>query len=62
MNKPNKYSPEIRQGVVRLVQEYRREYPSLWAAAASMAPKIGWVPQTLLECIKRAEVDAGRIE
>ena len=42
-----------------MVQEHRGEYPSLWAAVESMAPKIGWVPQTLLDWIKRHEVDAG---
>jgi transposase len=44
---------------VRLVQEHRAEYPSLWAAVESIAPKIGCVPQTLLDWVKRAEVDAG---
>lgn len=44
---------------MRLVQEHRGEYPSLWAAVESIAPKIGCVPQTLLEWVKRAEVDAG---
>jgi len=33
--------------------------PSLWAAVESIAPKIGCVPQTLLEWVKRQEVDAG---
>ena len=59
MNKSNKFSPEVRERAVRMVQEHRGEYPSLWAAVESMAPKIGCVPQTLLEWIKRAEVDAG---
>lgn len=59
MNKSNKFSPEVRERAVRLIQEHRGEYPSLWAAVASMAPKIGCVPQTLLEWVKRAEVDAG---
>ena len=59
MNKSNKFSPEIRERAVRMVQEHRGEYPSLWAAVESMAPKIGCVPQTLLEWVKRAEVDAG---
>ena len=31
----------------------------MWAAIESIAPKIGCVPQTLNEWIKRAEVDAG---
>ena len=44
---------------MRMVQEHRGEYPSLWAAVASIAPKIGCVPQTLLEWVKRAQVDAG---
>lgn len=58
-NKTNKFSPEVRERAVRLVQEHRGEYPSLWAAVESIAPKIGCVPQTLLEWVKRAEVDAG---
>jgi len=59
MNKTNKFSPEVRERAVRMVQEHRGEYPSLWAAVESIAPKIGCVPQTLLEWVKRAEVDAG---
>ncbi len=59
MNKSNKFSPEIRERAVRIVQEHRGEYPSLWAAVESIAPKIGCVPQTLLEWVKRAQVDAG---
>jgi len=59
MNKSNKFSPEVRERAVRLVQEHRGEYPSLWAAVESIAPKIGCVAQTLLEWVKRAEVDAG---
>jgi transposase-like protein len=58
MKKSNKFSPEVRERAVRMVQEHRGEYPSLWAAVESIAPKIGCVPQTLLEWVKRAEVDA----
>jgi transposase len=43
----NKFSPEVRERAVRMVQEHRGEYPSLWAAIESIAPKIGCVPQTL---------------
>ena len=57
--KSNKFSPEMRERAVRLVQEHRGEYPSLWAAVESIAPKIGCVPQTLLEWVKRYEVDIG---
>ena len=59
MNKSNKFSPEIKERAVRLVQEHRGEYPSLWAAVESIAPKIGCVPQTLLEWVRRAEIDNG---
>ena len=59
MNKSNKFSPEVRERAVRMVQEHRGEYPSLWAAVESIAPKIGCVPQTLLEWVKRVEVDSG---
>ena len=59
MNKSNKFSPEVRERAVRLVQEHRGEYPSLWLAVESIAPKIGCVPQTLLTWVKRAEIDSG---
>ena len=59
MNKSIKFSPEVRERAVRMVQEHRGDYPSLWAAVESIAPKIGCVPQTLLEWVKREEVDAG---
>ena len=59
MKKSNKFSPEVRERAVRLVQEHRGEYPSLWAAIESIAPKIGCVPQMLNEWVKRVEVDTG---
>jgi transposase len=62
MNKSKKFSPEVRERAVRMVQEHLGEYPSLWAAVESIAPKIGCVPQTLLDWIKRAQVDTGARE
>ena len=59
MNKSNKFSPEIRERAVRMVLEHRGEYPSLWAAVESIAPKIGCVAQTLLTWVKQHEIDAG---
>ena len=59
MNKSNKFSPEVRERAVRLVLEHRGESPSLWAAIESIAPKIGCVPQTLNEWVKRVEVNTG---
>jgi transposase-like protein len=59
MNKSKKFSPEVRERAVRMVQEHRSEYPSLWAAIESIAPKIGCVPQTLNEWVRKSEVDSG---
>ncbi len=59
MNKSTKFSPEVRGRVVRMVQEHRGEYPSLWAAVESIAPKFGCVPQTLLSWVQRHEIDSG---
>lgn len=44
---------------MRMVQEHRGDYPSLWAAIESIAPKIGCVPQTLNEWVRKHEVDTG---
>jgi len=62
MNTSNTFSPEVRERAVRMVQEHRGEYTSLWLAVESMAPKIGCVPQTLLTWVKRKEIDAGMRE
>ena len=60
MNKSKKFSPEVRERAVRIVLEQRGEYPTLWAAVVSMAPKIGCVPQTLLSWVQRHEIDTGQ--
>jgi transposase-like protein len=57
--KSNRFSPELRQRAVRMVREHRADYPSLWAAVESIAPKVGCVPSTLLEWVQRDEVDSG---
>ena len=59
MNKSPKFSPEVRERAVRMVREHREEYPSLWAAVESLAPKIGCVPHTLYEWMRKHEVDSG---
>lgn len=60
MYKTSKFSLEVRERAVRMVQEHRGGYPSLWATVASIAPKIGCVLQTLLEWVKREEVESGQ--
>ena len=54
-----KYSPEVRERAVRMVQEHRGEYPSRWAAIESIAPKIGCAPQTLHDGVRKHEIDTG---
>jgi transposase-like protein len=58
--KSNQFSPEVRERAVRMVQEHRSDYASLWAAVQSIAPKIGCTAETLQEWVKRVEVDAGQ--
>ena len=59
MSKTKQYSPEVKARAVRLVQEIRRDYPLLWAAVESIAPRIGGAGATLYEWVKRHEIDSG---
>jgi transposase len=56
----NKFSPEVRSRAVRLVLDHEAEHPSRWTAIMSIAAKIGCTPQTLLDWVKKAEVDSGK--
>ena len=56
----NRFSPEVREGAVRMVLEHVGEYPTRWAAVESIAGKIGCAAQTLHEWTTKAEVDAGK--
>ena len=55
----NKYSPEVRERVVRLVLDNLGQHESRWSAILSISSKIGCAPQTLNEWVKKAEVDRG---
>ena len=56
----NKFSPEVRARAVRMVLEHEGEYASRWTAVKSVATKIGCSPHTLLDWVKKVEVDSGK--
>ena len=55
----NHYSPEVRAGAVRMVFKHQGSYETQAGAIATIAPKIGCIPQTLREWFKQAERDSG---
>ena len=55
----NKFSPEVRERAVRLVQDNQGQHDSRWSAILSISSKIGCAPQTLNEWVKKADVDRG---
>jgi transposase len=57
----NKFSPEVRSRAVRVVLDQEAEHRSRWTAIMSIAAKIGCTPQTLLDWVRKAEVDSGKL-
>ena len=62
MKKSVKFSPEVRERAVRMVEESRADHPSQWSAIESIAAKIGCTPQTLLTWVRQHERDSGQRE
>ena len=60
MGRPSRYSPEVRERVVRLVFEHEDQHDSQWGAIRSVAEKIGCSSETLRHWVRRAERDQGR--
>lgn len=56
---PNKYPKEQRDRATRMALDRLTEYPSAWAAAQALGPKLGVGAETLRKWIVQAQVDGG---
>ena len=59
MGRPSKYSQEVRERSVRMVQERVNEDGSQWAAIVSISEKLGCTAETLRRWVRQAERDEG---
>jgi len=59
MAKRTRFSPEVRERAVRLVQEHRSDYETQWGAITSIASKIECAAGTLRQWLRRSERDRG---
>jgi transposase-like protein len=54
-----RYSEEVRERAVRLLQEQEKEHETQWAAIRSIAGKIGCTGETLRKWVRQGETDQG---
>ena len=59
MARRSRFSQEVRERAVRMLNEHRAEYESEWAAVCSIAEKIGCSPETLRTWVRRVQIDQG---
>ena len=59
MGRPSRFSPEVRERAVRMVEEHREAHASEWAVLQSVAPKLGCTAETLRKWVRQVQRDAG---
>ena len=58
MGRPSRFSPEVRERAVRMVEEHREAHASEWAVLQSVAPKLGCTAETLRKWVRQAQREA----
>jgi len=56
---PKKYPAEVHDRAVRMALDRLNDYPSMWAACQTLAPKLNIGAETLRKWIVQAQVDTG---
>lgn len=56
---PKKYPIDQRERATRMALDRLDEYPSVWAAAQALGPKLGVGVETLRKWVVQAQVDQG---
>ena len=62
MKRKSKFSPEVMERALRMVEESASQHDSQWAAIESIAAKIGSTAETLRRWVRQQERDSGKRE
>jgi len=60
MSRSSRYSPELRERVVRMLLGQQGEHRSQWAAMNAIASKVGCTEETLRKWVRQSEIDQGK--